>query len=274
MADYAHPDFIVETDWLAAHKDDAGVVLIDCDVPDMYRRAHIAGARVHTGDHFYKNSADRLLIMGPEQFAQTMSSLGIGDDTLVIGYDASGGLYGARLWWCLNYYGHTNVKTLNGGWNAWLSEGRPVTMAEPPKPAETTFTPRVRDDWRATAEYIMKDAIDNPDVVLLDVRSDAEWDGTNNRGNKRAGRMPGSVHLEWLNNVASDGARRFKDADKLRAQFEAVGVTPDKEVVTYCQGGIRAAQAAMTLRLLGYERVRNYDGSFFEWANRDDTPVV
>jgi thiosulfate/3-mercaptopyruvate sulfurtransferase len=147
-------------------------------------------------------------------------------------------------------------------------------MAMPPLPAPASFTPRRDDSLRATAAYIMEQAIDDPDVVLLDVRSDAEWLGLNDRGNKRAGRIPGAVHLEWLNNVTPDEERRLKPAEALRAQFEAIGVTPDKEIVTYCQGGIRAAQAAMTLRLLGYERVRNYDGSFFEWANRDDTPLV
>jgi thiosulfate/3-mercaptopyruvate sulfurtransferase len=119
------------------------------------------------------------------------------------------------------------------------------------------------------------EAMARPDVVVLDVRSDEEWMGTNNRGNKRSGRIPGSMHIEWLNNVESaDAGRRWKSPAELRAMFEAEGVTPDKEVITVCQAGIRASQAAMTLKMLGYERVRDYDASFFEWGNRDDTPIV
>jgi thiosulfate/3-mercaptopyruvate sulfurtransferase len=125
----------------------------------------------------------------------------------------------------------------------------------------------------ATAEYIMEH-LEKPGFVVLDVRSDGEWNGTNTRGNKRQGHMPGAVHLEWTNNLSADPAKRWKSAEELKAMFEAAGVTPDKEVVTVCQGGIRAAQAAFTLNLLGYEKVRNYDGSFSDWGNREDTPIV
>jgi thiosulfate/3-mercaptopyruvate sulfurtransferase len=125
----------------------------------------------------------------------------------------------------------------------------------------------------ASAEYVMS-VLSDPGVVVLDVRSDAEWQGTNSRGNKRAGRMPGAVHCEWTNNLVPDDVRGFKTLDELRAMFSALGVTPDKEIVTVCQGGIRAAQAAFALEMLGIDRVRNYDGSFGDWGNRDDTPMI
>ena len=108
----------------------------------------------------------------------------------------------------------------------------------------------------------------------FDVRSDAEWEGKNDRGNKRAGHMPGAVHIEWLNNLTSDQVQRLKPATELRAMFEKAGVTPDKEIVTVCQAGVRASHTATTLNLLGYKNVRVYDGSFGEWANREDTPIV
>jgi thiosulfate/3-mercaptopyruvate sulfurtransferase len=273
MADYAHPEMLVECDWLQAHLDDPSLVIVDCDLPDQYRRAHISGAINPTVDHYYKDPADRRFIMGPETFAATMAAMGIGDDTPVVGYDASGGLYAARLWWCLAYYGKRDARVLNGGWNAWLAEGRPITMAEPPRRPPARFTPRPDPSVYASAEYIMAKGIPSADVVLLDVRSDGEWTAANDRGNRRAGRMPGAVHLEWLNNLQTDEGRRLKPAADLRAQFEALGVMPDKEIVTVCQGGIRASQAALALTLLGYERVRNYDGSFFDWANREDTPL-
>jgi len=110
--------------------------------------------------------------------------------------------------------------------------------------------------------------------VILDVRSDEEWEGLNTRGNRRSGHIPGAVHVEWVRNMRADDPVRLKPAGELRAMYEAVGVTPDREIITVCQAGVRAAQAAQTLRLLGYERGRDYDGSFAEWGNRDDTPIV
>jgi thiosulfate/3-mercaptopyruvate sulfurtransferase len=273
MADFAHPEMLIETDELAARLNDPKLRIVDNDVFPMYQRAHIPSAVGNRGDHYFKGKADARFIAPPEEFAAMIEALGIGDDTEVVGYDASGSLYATRLWWSLAYYGHPGARILNGGWNKWLAEGRPITMNEP-QIEPTKFTPRQADEsLYAGADYIMAN-FRRPDFVLVDVRSDSEWDGTNSRGNKRSGRVPGSVHLEWTNNVqASLTDRTQKSADELRAMYEALGVTPDREVVTMCQGGIRATQTAATLRMLGFERVRNYDGSAFDWANRDDTPL-
>ena len=272
MAEFTRPEMLVDPSWLAEHLNDANLRIVDCDPPDMYRRVHITNAVTHHGDNFYKNPNDPRFVMEPDQFAAVMVQMGIGDETEVVAYDSMGSINGARLWWCLNYYGHTNVRVLDGGFNRWLKEGRPITMAVP-KVSAGPFTPRPDQSVRASAEYIMAN-MSRPDVVILDVRSDGEWNGTNNRGNKRSGHMPGAVHLEWLNNTTRDEANFLKPPAELRAQFEALGVTPDKEVITVCQGGIRAAQAMWTLKLLGYDRVRDYDGSFRDWGNRDDTPIV
>lgn len=272
MADYARPDQLVDGAWLQAHLNDPNLRIVDCDVRDAYRRAHIPGA-VCPADNYFKNPDDRRFIMQPAQFAQAMADLGIGDDTEVVTYDQAS-TTAARLWWCLNYYGHAKVRVLNGGINQWLAEGRPVTIATTSPKASQPFTPKpANDSIYATAEYIMG-RLEKPGFVVLDVRSDGEWNGTNTRGNKRQGHMPGAVHLEWTNNLAADDLKRWKSADDLKAMFEAAGVTPDKEVVTVCQGGIRAAQAAFTLSLIGYNNVRDYDGSFGDWGNRDDTPIV
>ena len=271
MTDYTRPELLVDGSWLQEHLDDPNLRIVDCDTRDAFRRAHIPSA-VCPADNFFKDPNDRRFVMPPDLFAETMAGLGIGDDTDVVTYDA-GGITAARLWWCLNYYGHTRVRVLNGGWNQWLADGRPMTMAETRPSASKPFTPRVNDSIRAGAEDILE-RLEKPEVVILDVRTDGEWDGSNTRGNKRQGHMPGAVHLEWTNNLTADDLRRFKSPDDLRAMYEAAGVTPDKEIVTVCQGGIRAAQTAFTLTLLGYERVRNYDGSFSDWGNRDDTPIV
>ena len=168
--------------------------------------------------------------MGPEQFAETMGALGIGDDTLVIAYDGFSGLYATRFWWALNYYGHPQVKVLNGGWDKWLVEGRPITTAVP-RPLKATFTPRVHEEFIARWDYV-RDAIGRADRTLLDVRSDEEWTGANARGTKRGGRIPGAVHLEWLHYVDSK-TKEFKPAAELRAMFAQAGVTPEREIITY-----------------------------------------
>ena len=115
------------TEWLAEHLADSNIRVVDCDNRDAYRRAHIPGA-VNPQDNYFKNPDDRSYIMTAEQFAATMESLGIGDDTLVVAYDGFGSLYATRLWWCLGYFGHQKVVVVNGGWQKWLSEGRPVTF--------------------------------------------------------------------------------------------------------------------------------------------------
>ena len=151
MAEYAAPEILIEPETLAASRDDPRLRIVDCDVPDQYRRAHIEGATGFKGDHYYKNSDEKRFIMPPEQFKAAMEELGIRDDSHVVAYDASGSLYAARLWWCLNYYGHSQVRVMNGGWNRWLKESRAVTMAEPAV-ASANFTPRVDDSLLASAE--------------------------------------------------------------------------------------------------------------------------
>ena len=232
MADqgYARPEMLVTTDWLAAHLNDANLCLVDCDNRDAYRRAHIPGAITFRGHQYLKEEEGALHIMGPEKFAATMGALGIGDDTLVIAYDGFSSLYAARFWWALNYYGHTNAKVLNGGWDKWLAEGRPATT-DVPKSKTATFTARPQEGLIARWEY-MRDSIGQANRTLLDVRSDDEWTGVNKRGTKRGGRIPGAVHLEWLNFIDSK-SKEFKPATELRSMFQQAGVVPEREVITY-----------------------------------------
>jgi thiosulfate/3-mercaptopyruvate sulfurtransferase len=236
-AGYTRPELLVETDWLADHLNDPEIRIVDCDPFDAYRRAHIPnaiGIRVH---HYIKQPEYTTdpraypLVAPPDTMQTLMQSMGIGDDNLVVAYDSSGSLWAARLWWVLNYYGHTNVKVLNGGWKKWFDETRPVSI-DAPQRRTATFTPRANSDLVCTLDYGVSN-LDNPDVVFLDVRSDGEWDGSNDRGNRRVGRIPGAVHLEWLNFVTPDRHQTFKPADELRSMLEAVGATPDKEVITY-----------------------------------------
>lgn len=232
-AGFARPDLLVDPAWLQERLGDPSVRIVDCDPRDAYFRIHIPGA-VCVPDNYFKNPDDRRFVMRPEQFQGLMESLGIGDDTLVVGYDARHSLYAGRLWWCLTYYGHTQVKVLNGGFPRWFRERLPLCLcgAQHTYP-KATFTPRPNPSILATAEDI-KGRIqrNDPGTVLWDVRSRAEYTGENTRGNKRAGHMPGAVHLEWLDLMDRE-THTFKDPATLRRMLEEKGITPEKEVVAY-----------------------------------------
>ena len=234
---YDRPDMLVETDWLEARLGSGELRIVDCDPFDVYRRAHIQGAvgiRVH---HYIKHpgyASDPVgypLVAPPGPFAELMQEMGIDNDTLVVAYDSRGSLWATRFWWVLSYYGHTNVKVLNGGWNKWFDEGRPVIL-DRPEVSSATFQVRERPELVCSLDYGVGQ-VGQADTVFLDVRSDGEWDGTSDRGNKRSGHIPGAVHLEWLNFVTSDRYQTLKPAHELREMLEERGVTPDKQVITY-----------------------------------------
>ncbi len=235
MAEYAYPELLVDTEWLAQHLDDPTVRVVDCDSPDAYARAHIPGSlnlshpMLPEPQHYLKDPDDPIHVLPTDKFARVMGELGIGDDTLVVAYDDYKGRNAARLWWALGLYGHTNVKVVNGGWSEWLAEGRPVTNAAVEYP-KTTFTPAPTPEQIATCDYLLG-CVDNPDVVILDVRSDEEWTGEDDRDNERAGHIPGAVHLEWLDFV--DERHLFKPADELQAMLATAGVKPEAEVITH-----------------------------------------
>ena len=229
--DYSHPEYLVDPDWLAAHLNDANVVVVDCDVDAAYNRGHIPGSVV-VPDNFEKDpDTGRVHLMNPEQFQAMCQRLGIGDDTLVISYDNSQSLYAARLWWALNTYGHGDVKVLNGGWRGWIAAGHDVGLERPAPAQGVTFTPN-RDESLLVKVDELKEACNLDDAVIWDVRSDGEWDGSEPRGNQRAGHIPGAVHLEWFN-VMDRQTHRFRPANEIRQLLANHGITPDKEVYTY-----------------------------------------
>jgi len=193
---------------------------------------------------------------------------GVDANTPVIVYDDQSGMKAARAFWFLEYFGHEHVQVLDGGFGAWVKAGMPVTReASAPPKSRWAGTPHA--DRLATWRDV-KERLGQTGTVILDTRSDEEYHGTLARA-KRGGAIPGAVHVEWKRNLAADGS--FKPAAELRAMYEQAGVTADKEIVTYCQGGYRAAHSYLALRLLGYPRVRNYTGSWKEWGDREDLPI-
>lgn len=174
----------------------------------------------------------------------------------------------ARGFWILEAFGHGDVHVLDGGYRAWVAAGMPATR-DAELPAAAVLAPRLRRDRVATVDDV-REALGRPGVALVDTRSDEEFLGTLVRG-PRAGTIPGSVHLEWTRSLDAGG--RFLPPGVLRARFAGYGITPDREVIPYCQGGYRGAHTYLALRRLGYPAVRNYVGAWLEWSRRADLPM-
>lgn len=270
---YTRPELLAEPDWLWARREDPNLRIIDCASSERYRRAHIPGAVGLSVDGWLKDPEEKLHVMPPDAFAELMAKLGVSDDTTVVAYDDNLMFYATRLWWVLTYYGHTDVKVLNGVWYRWISEGRPVTFKEN-TPAPGHFTPRTDESVICRLDYL-RSKLDDPDTRVLDVRPDGEWSGkTNDFGNKRVGHIPGALHLFAGTFLTDDVRRMVRPASELRTVLTDAGVEGGKEVIVHCQAGIRTTHGVFTLRLLGWDRVRAYDAAMAEWANRDDTPLV
>jgi thiosulfate/3-mercaptopyruvate sulfurtransferase len=235
MTEYARPDLLASTDWLGEHLDDPTVRIVDCDELIGYQRLHIQGAVGMRYHHYFKEDGKPtgFHLMGPDKFAEVMSSHGIGNEHTVVAYDNSGGVYAARLWWALDYYGHTQVKLLNGGFRSWYNEGRPLTQHAARHERGDFRAQAAANDTLCTLDDV-KAAIDDPNLVIWDVRSSAENAGTDDRPNKRHGRIPGAVHLEWLEMTEKPWpSGKLLPADEIRAKLDGLGITPEKTVYTH-----------------------------------------
>lgn len=273
-AEYANPRLLIETDELAKLVDDSGVRIVDLrgDIENgqaAYRKGHIKNALFLSWRELDSLEANRKgYPILPEDAEALFGRLGIDHRMLVVAYDDTGGLFAARLFYVLEFYGHDRVQVLNGGLGKWAREGRPLS-AEVPTVAPARFEAKPRPELIATAEEL-KTRLGKPEVCLVDARSPEEYTGREVRA-KRGGRIPGAVNVDWVTTLKPDGT--FKPADELRRIFEAAGARPDLEVVTYCQTGVRAAHDYFALRLLGYTKVRNYDGSWADWGNSPELPI-
>ena len=273
MKGYANPQLLVSAAGLAGTiATDSGAarpLILDLRPAEAYAAGHIPGA-IHV-DLFGLSLIDTdpaPLSAFMWMIEHVLATRGVDPATPVVVYDDQSGIRAARAFWFLEYFGHPSVKLLDGGFGAWTRGGFPVTR-DAAAPSASAWTGSREHDAIATWRDV-RDAIGQRQSVILDTRSDGEYCGTTVRA-ARGGAIPGAVHIEWTRNLGPGG--EFKPADELRKMYEEAGVTPDRSVITYCQGGYRAAHSYLALRLLGYPNVRNYVGSWKEWGDRTNLPL-
>ncbi|MGZ6339742.1 MAG: sulfurtransferase, partial [Candidatus Limnocylindrales bacterium] len=278
MTDQAQPSSIlVDADWALAHLDDPTVRFVEVDVDTTaYQQGHIPGAAAWDWTSQLSDGVRRD-IAGRSDFSRLLSRSGIGRDTTVILYGDNNNWFAAFAYWQLKLFGQRDVRILDGGRRYWLDHGLPITVDEPAH-AETGYQlPEPSYALRAFRDDILP-RLGEPGFALVDVRSPAEFDGEviappgMTETAQRAGHIPGAVSVPWVQAVREDGT--FKSPDELRSLYEANGVTSDKDVIAYCRIGERSSHTWFVLHeLLGYPRVRNYDGSWTEWGSMVGVPI-
>ena len=276
MAEYANPDVLVDTEWVAQHGQDENVRLLEVDVDTTaYDQGHIEGA---VGINWKSQLQDgvRRDLTSKADFEKLLSESGAGNDTTVVVYGDNNNWFATWAYWQLKYYGHKDARVMNGGRAKWLAEGRPTTTDAPSHTAASYTAEEPDCSIRALRDYITSNL---SNLELVDVRSPAEYSGEllapehlPQEGAQRGGHIPGAANVPWATAVAEDGT--FKSADELSEIYGGKGISGDKEIVAYCRIGERSSHTWFVLsELLGYTNVRNYDGSWTEWGSAVGVPV-
>jgi thiosulfate/3-mercaptopyruvate sulfurtransferase len=276
MADYAK-DVLVDTQWVQDHLDDDSIRIVEVDEnPALYREAHIPGA---IGFDWKTDLQDQVKrdFLSPEEFGELMGSRGISNDHTVVLYGDRNNWFAAYTYWYFKYYGHDDVKLINGPREKWIDEGRP-TASEVPSYGAASFSAQEGDDAiRAKRDEVLAQL--HSATSLVDVRSPQEYSGEliamagyEQEGAQRAGHIPGAASVPWAQAVQEDGT--FKSADDLRELYTSKGVLNGNDVIAYCRIGERSAHTWFVLHeLLGQNNVKNYDGSWTEWGNLVNVPI-
>jgi thiosulfate/3-mercaptopyruvate sulfurtransferase len=285
FAAYAHPEVLVSTQWVEDHLNDENLRIIESDEDVLlYEQGHIPGA-LKLDWHTDLNDPVERDYIDSARFAEICSERGIGNDTTVIFYGDKNNWWATYAFWVFQLFGHTNARIMDGGRQKWIAEDRPLTR-DVPRYGSTRYTAAERNDAeiRAFRDQVMH--LLNSDrkslkegVALVDVRSNPEYTGEMlhmvnypQEGAQRGGHIPGARNIPWATAVREDGT--FKSLDELREIYEGKGITGDKDVVAYCRIGERSSHTWFVLKyLLGYPKVRNYDGSWTEWGNLVDAPI-
>ncbi|GAB4179754.1 MAG: sulfurtransferase [Geothermobacteraceae bacterium] len=276
------PKPLVSPQWLHNNLGNPDVRVIEnAWEQSAYTRAHIAGAvpvPIHPHlKHFDPEGHKTSDLLSQEDFRHLCHALGMRRHRHYVIYDDWHGLFSARFWWVCRFYGFDNVSVLNGGWQGWLAQGRPVSSTIQHPSRGTDIEPAPRPELRIRTEELIQ-AHNDPNIQIWDTRRPSEYDGREQTGNRHAGHIPGAFNLVWtdlLQPAATEGgARFFLPPEQMGDRIDKLGLNPDKTVIPYCQSGIRAAFGFFALHLLGYDKLRLYDASMMDWANRDDTPMT
>jgi thiosulfate/3-mercaptopyruvate sulfurtransferase len=277
MAEYAHPEFLVETEWVAQHLNDPAVRIVESNEDALlYDTGHIPGA-VRVDWFTTLQHPVRRDFLTKEEFEALCSSLGISNDTTVVFYGDKSNWFAVYAFWLFEYYGHEKRKVMNGGRARWVAENRPLTTEVPSYPPTQYRAKEPDASIRAFRDDVMRHI--QTGLPLVDVRSPKEYTGElihmpgyPQEGAQRGGHIPGAVNIPWAQAVDEDG--RFKSPEALRELYQSRGITPDKDIIAYCRIGERSSHTWFVLKyLLGYPKVRNYDGSWTEWGNLVGAPI-
>ncbi len=275
---YAHPEVLVDADWVTAHLNDPKVRLIEVDVDtSAYQQGHIPGA---VGFNWQKELQDQVVRapLSKTQLEELLSQAGVSNDTTIVLYGDNNNWFSAWALWILKYYGHQDVRLLDGGRVKWLADKREITT-EVPSYARTSYhAQEPTKNIRILRDQVLAQ-LGQQGFALVDVRSPGEYSGEllapanlPQEGAQRGGHIPGAANIPWSQAVREDGT--FKSAEELRAVYEGKGITPNKDIVAYCRIGERSSHTWYVLNyLLGYPRVRNYDGSWTEWGSLIGAPI-
>ncbi len=275
---YAHPEVLVDTQWVADHLSDPQVRIIEADEdPLLYEIGHLAGA-AKLDWHVDVQDPVRRDFVSKAAFEALASRYGIANDTTVVFYGDRNNWYAAYSFWLFRMYGHQNLKLMDGGRTKWEAEGRPYTK-DIPQLTPTQYTAKDADVSIRAFRTQVEQILGNTGAGLVDVRSPDEYSGKllhmvnyPQEGASRGGHIPGARNIPWAKAAREDGT--FKSADELQQLYAGEGITPDKQITTYCRIGERSAHSWFVLtQLLGYPNVRNYDGSWTEWGNLVGAPI-